>query len=152
MWELDCEESWAPKNWCFWTRVLEKTPESPLDNKEIKPLKPKGNQLWIFIGRTDADAPILWQPDAKSWVTGEDPYAGKDWRQEEKREAEDEMVNTITNSMDMNLSKLQKRVEARQATVHGVAQSRTRLSHRTTSHEKTLDKLNRGHERQRKSE
>ena len=149
-------ESWTIKNWCFRIVVLQKTPKSPLDSKEIKPVKPKGNQLWIFIGRTDAEAPILWPPDAKSWVTGKDPYAGKDWRQV-KREAEDEMVNSITNSMDMNLSKLQKTVEvggAWQATVHGVAKSRTRLSHWTTtvSHEKTLDKLNRGHKRQRKSE
>ena len=93
MWELDHKEGWAPKNWCFWTVVLEKTLESSLDCK-IKPLKPKGNQPWIFTGRTDAEAEasILWPPDVKSWLTGKDPDAGKDWGQEEKAAAEDEMV------------------------------------------------------------
>ena len=94
MWELDCiEESWVPKNWCFWTAVLEKTLESPLDYKEIKPFNPKGNQSWIFIGRTDVEAetPILWPPDGKNWLTGKDPHADKDWRQE-KGMTEDEMV------------------------------------------------------------
>ena len=86
MWELDGEESWVPKNWCFWTVVLEKTFESPLDCKEIQPVHPKGNQSWVFIGRTDveAEAPILWLPHVKSWLTWKDPDAGKDWRQEEK--------------------------------------------------------------------
>ena len=86
MWELDCEESWVPKNWCFWTVVLEKTLESPLDCKEIKPVHSKGNQSWIFVGRTDAEAEtaILWPPHAKNWLIGKDPHAGKDWRQEEK--------------------------------------------------------------------
>ena len=94
MWELDNTKSWAPKNWCFWTVVLEKTLESPLDCKEIKPVNHKGNESWIFIGRTDAetDAPILWPPDVKSWFTGKDPDAGKDWGQEEKGMTEDEMV------------------------------------------------------------
>ena len=94
MWELDYKESWAPKNCCFWTMVLEKTLESPLDCKEIQPVRPKGNQSWIFIGRTDADAetPILWPPDVKSWLIGKDPDAGKDWRQEEKGTTEDEMA------------------------------------------------------------
>ena len=94
MWDLDNKEGWAPKNWCFLTVVLEKTLESPLDCKEIKPVDPKGNQSWIFIGRTDAEAetPILWPPDAKNWLTGKDPDAGKDWRQEEKGMAEDEMI------------------------------------------------------------
>ena len=92
MWELDCEEGWAPKNWCFWTVVLEKTLESPLECKEIQPVHPKGNQSWMFIGRTDeAETPILWPPDAKSWLIGKDPDAGKDWRQEEKATTEDEM-------------------------------------------------------------
>ena len=78
MWELDCEESWVPKNWCFWTVVLEKTLESPLDCKEIQPVHPKGNQSWIFIGRTDAEAetPIIWPPHAKSWLIGKDPDEG----------------------------------------------------------------------------
>ena len=92
MWELDYKESWVPKNWCFWTVVLEKTLKSPLDRKEIKQVNLKGNQLWIFIGRTDAEAPILWSPDAKSWFIGKDPDAGKDWGQEEKGTTEDEMV------------------------------------------------------------
>ena len=91
MWELDHKESWEPKNWCFRNVVLEKTLESPLDNKEIKPVNPKGNQPWIFIGRTDAKAPILWPPDVKSWLTGKDPNAGKYWGQE-KGTTEDEMV------------------------------------------------------------
>ena len=87
-------EGWAPKNWCFRTMVLEKTPESPLDCKEIKPVHPKGNQSWIFIGRTDAEAevPILWPPDVKSRPIRKDPDAGKDWRQEEKGTTEDEMA------------------------------------------------------------
>ena len=86
MWELDCKESWVPKNWCFWTVVLERTLEPPLYREEIKPVNPERNQPWIFIGRTDAEAeaPTLWSPDAKSWLIGKDPDAGKDWRQEEK--------------------------------------------------------------------
>ena len=94
MWELDYKESRAPKNWCFWTVMLEKTLESPLDCKEIKPVNPKGNQSWIFIGRTDAEVeiPILWPPDAKNWLTSKEHDAGKDWRQEEKELTEDEMV------------------------------------------------------------
>ena len=94
MWELDHKKSWALKNWRFWTVVLEKTLESPLDCKEIQPVHPKGNQSWIFIGRSDAEAeaPILWPLDAKSWLIEKDPNAGKDWRQEEKGTTEDEMV------------------------------------------------------------
>ena len=94
MWELDYKESWTLKNWCFWTVVLEKSLESPLDCKEIQPLYPKGNQSWIFIGRTDVDAetPMLWPPDAKSWLIGKDPFTGKDWRWEQKRMTEDKMV------------------------------------------------------------
>jgi len=95
MWELDYKESWAPlKNWCFWTVVLEKTLESPLDCKEIKPVHPKGNQSWIFTGRTDdgAETPILWPPNVKNRLIGKDPDAGKDWRWEEKGMKEDEIV------------------------------------------------------------
>ena len=94
MWELDYKESWGPKTWCFWTVVLEKTLESPLDCKEIQPVHPKEDQSWVFIGRIDAEAeaPILWPPDAKSWLIGKDPDAGKDWGQEEKGTTEDEMV------------------------------------------------------------
>ena len=94
IWELDCEEGWTPKNWCFWTVVLEETLESPLDCKEIQPVHSKGDESWIFIGRTDAEAetPILWLPDVKNWLIGKDPDAGKDWRREEKGTTEDEMV------------------------------------------------------------
>ena len=92
--QLDCEESWALKNWCFWTVVLEKTLESPLDCKEIQPVHPKGDQSWVFIGRTDAEAetPVLWPPHVKSWFIGKDPDAGRDWGQEEKGTTEDEMT------------------------------------------------------------
>ena len=94
MWELDCEESWTLKNWCFWTVVLEKTLESPVDCKEIQPVHSKGDQSWVFTGRTDAKAetPVLWAPHAKSWLIGKDPDAGRDWGQEEKGTAEDEMA------------------------------------------------------------
>ena len=94
MWELNYKESWTPKDWCLWTVVLKKTLESPLDCKEIQPVNSKGNQSWIFIGRTDAEAetPILWPPDVKNWLIWKDPDAGKDWRQEEKGTTEDEMV------------------------------------------------------------
>ena len=94
MWELDCKESWAQKNWCFWTVVLEKTLESPLDCKEIQPVHPKGDQPWLFIGRTDVEAetPIRWPPNAKNWLIWKDPDAGKDWGQEEKGTTEDEMA------------------------------------------------------------
>ena len=94
MWELDHKKCWVLKDWCFWTVLLGKTLESPLDRKEIKTVNCKGNQSWIFIGRTDAEAetPILWLPDVKSWLTGRDPDAEKDWRQEEKGMREDEMV------------------------------------------------------------
>ena len=94
MWELDYKESWTQKNWCFWTVVLEKTLESPLNCKEIQPVHPKGDQSWTFIGRTnaEAEAPILWPPHAKSWLIGKDSDAGRDWGQEEKGTTEDEMV------------------------------------------------------------
>ena len=94
MWEFDYKESWVSRNWCFWTVVLGKTLESPLDCKEIQPVHPKGNQCLIFTGRTDAEAetPVLWSPHAKNWLIGKDPYAGQDWRWEEKGMTEDEMV------------------------------------------------------------
>ena len=94
MWELDYKESWVPENWCFWTVVLGKTLESSLDCKEIQPVHPEGDQSWVFTGRTDAKAetPILWSPHVKSWLTGKDPDAGRDWRQEEKGMTENEMA------------------------------------------------------------
>ena len=94
MWELDCEESWEPKHWCFWTVVLEKTLESPLDCKEIQPVHSEGDKPWVFFGRNDAKAetPVLWTPHAKSWLIGKDSDAGRDWGQEEKGMTEDEMV------------------------------------------------------------
>ena len=94
MWELDYKESWVLKNWCFWTVVLEKTPDSPWDCKEIQPVHPKGNQSWIFTGRTsvEAETPILWLPDVKSWLIWKDPDTGRDWGKEEKGTMEDEMV------------------------------------------------------------
>ena len=130
MWELDYKENWVPKNWFFWTVVLEKTLESHLDCKEINPVNPKGNQSWIFIGRTDAQAkaPVFWPPNGKNRLIGKDPDAGKDWRQEEKGTTEDEMAGCITDSMDVSLSKFQEIVmnrEAWLAIVHGVAKSQT---------------------------
>ena len=94
MWELDCEEGWAPKNWCFWTVALEKTPESPLDCKEIQLVHSEGDQPWDFFGRTDdeAETPVLWPPHVKNWLTGKDSDAGRDWGQEEKGTTEDEMA------------------------------------------------------------
>ena len=130
-WELDYKESWALKNWCFWTVVLEKTLESLLDCKEIQPVHPKGNQCWVFIGRTsvEAETPILWPSDAKSWLIWKDPDAGKDWGQE-KGTTEDD----ITDSMRMGLGRLWQLVmdrEARRAAIQGIAKSRLRLSNWT---------------------
>ena len=124
MWELDCEEGWAPKNWCFWTVVLENTLESPLDTKEIKPVNSKGNQSWIFIGSTDAEAPILWLPDA-----------GKDWGQEKKGTTEDEMIgwhhrlNARESEQTPGDSEGQGSLGA---AVHGVIKNQTGLTDWTT--------------------
>ena len=118
MWVLDYKESWAPKNWCFWTVVLEKTLESPLDCKEIQPVHPKGDQSWVFIGRTDAETPILWPPHANSWLIGKDPDAGRDWGQEEKGMTGDEMAGWH-HQLDGHFWC---------AVIHGVAKSQTLLS------------------------
>ena len=135
MWALDCEESWTLKNWCVWTVVLEKTLESPLDCKELQPVHSKGDQSWVFFGRADAKAeiPILWPPHAKSWLSGKDSDAGRDWGQEEKATTEDQIAGWH-HQLDGRLSELRELImdrEAWHATVHGVAKSRTRLSNWT---------------------
>ena len=133
IWNLYYKASWALKNLCFWTVVLEKTLESPLDCKEIQPVHPKGNQSWIFIGRTDpeAETPVLWLPDSKKWLIWKDPDAGRYWRWREKGQQKKRCLDSITDVKDMSLSELQGSVmdkEVWRASVHGVAQSRTWLS------------------------
>ena len=148
MWELDHMEDWVPKYWCFQNVVLEKSLESPLDNKDIKPVNPKGNQPWIFIGRTDteAEAPILWLPDAKSQLIGKDPDGGKDWGQEEKEATKDEMASLdgITDLMDMSLSKLQVILEDRgawSAAIHRLQ----RVGHNLATEQQQQQKFSPGH-------
>ena len=132
MWELNRKEDWVPENWCFWTVVLEKTLESPLDCKEIKPVNSKGNQSWILFGRTDAktEAPIPWPPDAKRWLTGKDPDAGKDWGQE-KGATEDKMVgwHHQLNGHEFEQAPGDREGQGSlECCIHGVANSRRGLS------------------------
>ena len=148
MWELDCEESWAPNNWCFWTVVMEKTLVSPLDCKETQPVHSEGDQSWVFIGRTDAEAetPVLWPPHVNSWLIGKYSDAGRDWGQEQKGTTENETagwhhwLDSITDSV--SLSELRELVMDREAwrvAIHGVAKSQTWLSDWTeTSYQPAL--------------
>ena len=131
MWELDRKENWAMKNWCFWTVMLEKMLERLLDSKEIKPVNPKGNQPWILIGSIDTEASILWPPDGKYWLIGKDLNAGKDWRKRRTEWQRIRWLYSITELMEMSLSKLQELVKDREAwyaVVHGFAKSQTRLN------------------------
>ena len=136
------KKGWIPQNWCLQTMVLmERTLESPFDSIENKPVNPKGNQPWIFTGRTgaEAEAPGLWPPDAKSWLTGKDPHAGKDWGKEDKGRQRMRWLDDITDSIDMSLSKLQtivKEREARHTAVHGVAKNRSQLNDWTVKTER----------------
>ena len=133
MWELDCEEGWAPKNECFWTVMLEKTLESPLDCKETQPVHSKGDQSWVFFGKNDAKAetPVLWPPHAKSWLIGKDPDAGRDWGQEEKGTTGDEMAgwhHRLDGLESVWTPGVGDGREAWRAAIHGVTKSRIRLS------------------------
>ena len=132
--ELDHKEGWALKNWCFQTVVLEKSLESPLDCKEIRPVNPKGNHPWIFIGKTDAEAPILWPPNVKNWLTGKDPDSGKDRRLEEKGTTEEQMIgwhHWLNGHKFEQAQEMVKNREAWHAAVHGITKNQTWLSNWT---------------------
>ena len=137
MWKLDHKEGWVLTNWCFWTVMLEKTLESPFNCKEIRPVNPKGNQPWIFIGKTVAEAPILWPPDAKSWLSGKTLMLGKMEGGRRRGQPRTRWLDGLTNSTEMSLSKLQKMKDRKiwRAAVHGVTKSWTQLSKWTTTND-----------------
>ena len=146
MWELDYKESWVQKTWCFWSVVLEKTLESPLDCKEIQPVHSKGDQSWVFIARNDAKAetPVLWPPHAKSWLIGKDSDAGRDGGRRRRGQQRMRWLDGITDSTDVNLSELREMVmdrEAWRAVIHGIAKSWTQLSNWTELNTHNKSKL-----------